>query len=70
MSRRLPTSRSILIRGVDWYKSQGVNGAAGLKFIGVSGDVVHPGVYEVPMGTPVSDLIFKYAGGIARWKET
>ncbi len=55
----------ILFRGVDWYNSQGVNGAAGLKFVGVSGDVVHPGVYEVPMGTPVSDLILKFGGGIA-----
>ncbi|MFY9803445.1 MAG: NADH-ubiquinone oxidoreductase-F iron-sulfur binding region domain-containing protein [Candidatus Acidiferrales bacterium] len=54
----------ILFHGVDWYKSQGVNGAAGLKFIGVSGDVAHPGVYEVPMGTPVADLIFKFGGGI------
>jgi formate dehydrogenase beta subunit len=59
---------TILFRGVDWYKSQGLNGSAGLKFIGVSGDVVHPGVYEVPMGTPVSELIFKYAGGIADGK--
>jgi NADH:ubiquinone oxidoreductase subunit F (NADH-binding) len=59
----------ILFRGVDWYKSQGLNGTAGLKFIGVSGDVVHPGVYEVPMGTPVSELIFKYGGGIANGKQ-
>jgi NADH:ubiquinone oxidoreductase subunit F (NADH-binding)/NADH:ubiquinone oxidoreductase subunit E len=58
----------ILFRGVDWYKSQGVNGAAGLKFVGVSGDVLHPGVYEVPMGTPVSELIFKYGGGVADGK--
>jgi NADH:ubiquinone oxidoreductase subunit E len=27
----------ILLRGVDWYKAQGQGGAAGLKFIGVSG---------------------------------
>ena len=60
---------TILFRGVDWYKAQGLNGAAGLKFIGVSGDVVHPGVYEVPMGTPVSELIFKYGGGIANGKK-
>jgi NADH:ubiquinone oxidoreductase subunit F (NADH-binding)/NADH:ubiquinone oxidoreductase subunit E len=60
---------TILFRGVDWYKSQGLNGSAGLKFVGVSGDVVHPGVYEVPMGTPVSELIFKYAGGIADGKK-
>ena len=60
---------SILVRGVDWYKAQGVGGSAGLKFIGVSGDVVRPGVYEVPMGTPVSELIFKYAGGISGGKK-
>jgi formate dehydrogenase beta subunit len=60
---------TILFRGVDWYKSQGRNGSAGLKFIGVSGDVVRPGVYEVPMGTPVSELIFKYGGGIADGKK-
>jgi len=54
----------ILVRGVTWYKAQGLNGTAGLKFIGVSGDVVRPGVYEVPMGTPVSEVIFNKAGGI------
>ena len=59
----------ILVRGVDWYKSQGVNGTAGLKFVGVSGDVVRPGIYEVPMGTPMSELIFQKAGGIPGGKK-
>jgi formate dehydrogenase beta subunit len=59
----------ILLRGVDWYKAQGTGGCAGLKFIGVSGDVVRPGVYEVPMGTPVSELIFRYAGGLPNGKK-
>jgi len=40
-----------------------------LKFIGVSGDVVKPGVYEVPMGTPISEVIFKHAGGILGGKK-
>ncbi len=56
---------SILVRGADWHKAQGVGGSAGLKFIGVSGDVARPGVYEVPMGTPISQLIFGQAGGIS-----
>jgi len=60
---------SILVRGVDFYKAQGTSGCAGLKFIGVSGAVVRPGVYEVPMGTPVSELIFKYAGGLPDGKK-
>ena len=59
----------ILLRGVDWYKAQGTGGCAGLKFIGVSGDVVRPGVYEVPMGAPVSELIFQYAGGLSNGKK-
>jgi NADH:ubiquinone oxidoreductase subunit F (NADH-binding)/NADH:ubiquinone oxidoreductase subunit E len=60
---------SILMRGADWHKAQGLAGTAGLKFIGVSGDVVRPGVYEVPMGTPVSELISRYAGGLPPGKK-
>ena len=55
---------SILVRGSEWFKAQGLAGCAGLKFIGVSGDVARPGVYEVPMGTPISQVIFGEAGGI------
>jgi formate dehydrogenase beta subunit len=54
----------ILVRGVDWFKSQGANGSRGLKFVGVSGHVANPGVFEVPMGTPVRDVIFRHAGGV------
>jgi len=59
----------ILVRGVEWYKSQGVGGAAGLKFIGVSGDVRKPGVFEIPMGLPMSEVIFNLAGGIVGGKK-
>jgi formate dehydrogenase beta subunit len=54
----------ILLRGVDWFRSQGVNGSRGLKFVGVSGHVANPGVFEVPMGTSMRDVIFKCAGGV------
>lgn len=59
----------ILGRGVDWYKSVGRNGFAGLKFVGVSGDVNHPGVFQVPMGTPMSEILGRYAGGILGGKQ-
>jgi len=55
---------AILVRGVDWYKSQGKNSSVGLKFVGISGDVVRPGVFEVPMGISYRDLIFEHAGGL------
>jgi NADH:ubiquinone oxidoreductase subunit F (NADH-binding) len=54
----------ILARGVDWFAAQGANGSRGLKFVGVSGHVVRPGIFEVPMGTPMRDVIFHHAGGI------
>jgi NADH:ubiquinone oxidoreductase subunit F (NADH-binding)/NADH:ubiquinone oxidoreductase subunit E len=54
----------ILARGVDWFVAQGANGSRGLKFVGVSGHVKRPGVFEVPMGTPMREVIFKHAGGI------
>jgi formate dehydrogenase beta subunit len=54
----------ILARGVDWFAAQGAGGSHGLKFVGVSGHVARPGVFEVPMGTPMRDVIFNHAGGI------
>ncbi len=59
----------ILARGVDWYKAQGKNGSLGVKFVGISGDVVRPGIFEVPMGTTYAELIFEYAGGIPDGKQ-
>jgi NADH:ubiquinone oxidoreductase subunit F (NADH-binding)/NADH:ubiquinone oxidoreductase subunit E len=54
---------AILARGADWYKSQGVSGASGSKFIGVSGHVKSPGVFEIPMGITYRQLIDERAGG-------
>jgi NADH:ubiquinone oxidoreductase subunit F (NADH-binding)/NADH:ubiquinone oxidoreductase subunit E len=54
----------LLVKGNDWYKSQGVNECAGLKFVGVSGDVRQPGVYLIPMGTSMNDVIDQHAGGV------
>jgi NADH:ubiquinone oxidoreductase subunit F (NADH-binding) len=53
----------ILERGADWWKAQGVNGGEGLKFFSVSGHVETPGVFCVPAGTLVSDVI-ELAGGV------
>jgi NADH:ubiquinone oxidoreductase subunit F (NADH-binding) len=54
----------ILARGGDWFKAQGKNGSAGMKFVSISGDVKRPGIFEVAMGTKYSELIQDYAGGI------
>jgi NADH:ubiquinone oxidoreductase subunit F (NADH-binding) len=54
----------IVKRGPDWWKAQGKPGFAGLKFIALSGHVERPGVYEVPMGTTVRELI-DIGGGVS-----
>jgi NADH:ubiquinone oxidoreductase subunit F (NADH-binding)/NADH:ubiquinone oxidoreductase subunit E len=54
---------AIVERGAEWWKAQGVNGASGLKFFAVSGHVMRPGVYCLPMGTTLGELVAK-AGGV------
>jgi NADH:ubiquinone oxidoreductase subunit F (NADH-binding)/NADH:ubiquinone oxidoreductase subunit E len=54
----------ILARGVEWYAAQGANGSRGLKFVGVSGHVARPGIFEVPMGITMREVLFDHAGGI------
>ncbi len=54
---------AILGHGVDWWKNYGRNGVAGIKFVGISGDVVNPGIFEVPMGISYEELIMGHAGG-------
>jgi NADH:ubiquinone oxidoreductase subunit F (NADH-binding)/NADH:ubiquinone oxidoreductase subunit E len=60
---------AILVKGADWYKAQGRNGAHGMKFVGVTGNVNNPGAYEVPFGITYTELINTYAGGISGGKK-
>ncbi|MDV6012828.1 nitroreductase family protein [Haloechinothrix sp. LS1_15] len=53
----------IASRGADWWKEQGIRGSDGLKFFAVSGHVTRPGVYCVPMGTTIRELLER-AGGV------
>ena len=53
----------IVRKGADWYRSLGRGELAGTKIISLSGDVVRPGNYEVPLGLPLQELINDWAGG-------
>ncbi len=57
----------ILIHGGKTYAAQGVNTWQGRRFFSVSGDVKRPGVFEVPMGLTLRELIHgeQYCGGMA-----
>ncbi len=54
----------IVSRGAQWWQDQGLGDSDGLKFFAVSGHVERPGVYCVPMGTTIRDLLY-LAGGVA-----
>ncbi|PSR22357.1 MAG: electron transport complex protein RnfC [Sulfobacillus acidophilus] len=42
---------------VDWFRTYGTPDTPGTKLIGLSGHIEHPGVYEVPFGYPLMQLI-------------
>jgi NADH:ubiquinone oxidoreductase subunit F (NADH-binding) len=56
---------AIVTKTGKWYASQGVRGGKGLRFVSISGDVAKPGVYEVPFGQTVRELVYDMAGGMA-----
>ena len=50
--------------GGDAYSRTGNPECPGPKLFSVSGRVKRPGVYELPMGTPLREIIYAHAGGI------
>jgi NADH-quinone oxidoreductase subunit F len=53
----------ILRHGAEWYRSLGLGENAGTKVISLSGDILRPGNYEIPMGLPLRTLLEEWAGG-------
>ncbi|WP_316818205.1 NADH-quinone oxidoreductase subunit NuoF [Pedobacter nyackensis] len=56
----------IINNGADWFKALSPDSDAGTKLYGVSGKVNKPGIWELPMGTTVRELIDDYAGGMIK----
>lgn len=54
----------IVVRGAEWFKSIGTEKSSGPKIFGVSGHVKKPGVFELPMGTPLREIIYDHCGGM------
>jgi NADH-quinone oxidoreductase subunit F len=55
----------ILRRGSGWFRSlAATESGAGTKLYAVSGKVAKPGCYELPIGTPLREIIEKHAGGM------
>jgi NADH-quinone oxidoreductase subunit F len=58
----------ILARGAEWFKNIGTEKSPGTAIFSVVGDVVHPGLVEIPMGVTLEKLIFDICGGIPNKK--
>ena len=54
----------IVNHGVEWYKDLSHTDEGGTKVYGVSGKVKNPGAWELPMGTPMRELLEEHAGGM------
>jgi NADH-quinone oxidoreductase subunit F len=54
----------ILANGAEWFRSLSKTKDAGTKLYGASGKVKRPGLWELPMGTTVREILFEYAGGM------
>ncbi|MEJ5350538.1 MAG: NADH-quinone oxidoreductase subunit NuoF [Melioribacteraceae bacterium] len=54
----------IILKGWEWFSKIGAPKHPGTLLYGVSGHVNKPGVYELPTGILLTDLIYNYAGGV------
>jgi NADH-quinone oxidoreductase subunit F len=59
----------IILHGAKWFLNLGRGKEGGTKLYGISGHVLRPGIYELPMGINLKDLIYTYGGGIKDGKK-
>ncbi len=55
---------AIIWNGAEWFARIGAQKHPGTLLIGVSGHVNKPGVFELPSGTLLTDIIHNFAGGV------
>ncbi|NLT52666.1 MAG: iron hydrogenase [Ignavibacteria bacterium] len=49
----------IVVKGGEWFKTYGTDKSTGSKLFSISGDCKYPGVYELPWGTSINELLDK-----------
>lgn len=54
----------IVDSGVEWYRGLSKSDDGGTKLYGVSGRVKRPGLWELPMGTTLREIVEEHAGGM------
>jgi NADH-quinone oxidoreductase subunit F len=59
----------IIEKGWEWFSSIGAQKHPGTILFGLSGHINKPGVYELPSGILLTELIEKYGGGVLNGKK-
>jgi NADH-quinone oxidoreductase subunit F len=54
----------IMKNGAEWFAKLGTPTCGGTHLFSLSGHVKKPGVYELPMGISLKEIIYNYGGGI------
>jgi NADH:ubiquinone oxidoreductase subunit F (NADH-binding)/(2Fe-2S) ferredoxin/Pyruvate/2-oxoacid:ferredoxin oxidoreductase delta subunit len=58
----------IITRGADWFASIGTETSKGTAVFALTGKIANSGLIEVPMGAPLSMIIYEIGGGIPNKK--
>lgn len=54
----------IILNGAEWFKKLSLSPDGGTKIYGASGKVNRPGLWELPLGTTLGEIINEHAGGM------
>ena len=65
----LATVPAIVLNGADWFRQFGTEKSPGTKVFALTGNIENTGLVEIPMGTPLSDIIYSIGGGIPNGKK-
>jgi NADH-quinone oxidoreductase subunit F len=64
--KTLATVPVIIERGADWFATIGTEKSKGTAVFALTGKIANSGLVEVPMGTPLSHIVYKVGGGIPK----
>ncbi len=59
----------IILKGADWFASMGTEKSKGTKVFALGGKINNTGLVEIPMGTPLREVIYEIGGSIPGGKK-
>ena len=66
--KSLSYAPEIISKGAEWFSNIGVNRSTGTAIVCLNGKVNYPGLYEVPMGLTLGQIVNDIGGGVPNGK--